>query len=218
MPMRNVLVLIVLPIACGDNPPPCHPDGDPDGTVYGPTPTPLPGPGGPGDPPDHGDAPEKYSKNADGEVCRCSPYQMDCTTDPDDVDGDDIGSVSSVSGDCGTACNAGGGGDQQALLREALDDAQGSGGVTCINPTDCVRKCVAESKYCWAEHAAHPYKPDQMGDLYDCIDSFPKAKYGGSYTCLYRYPNGDACIFAYPTKLGPLTLPGPPPLCEYKRQ
>jgi hypothetical protein len=47
---------------------------------------------------------------------------------------------------------------------------------------DCVKKCVAESKFCMAEFAMHPYKAGEMGELYDCIDSFPKAKYGGSYT------------------------------------
>jgi hypothetical protein len=55
-----------------------------------------------------------------------------------------------------------------------------------------------------------------LGDLFQCIDSFPPASLGGSYTCLYRYPNGDACIFSYATKIGPIHLPAPPPLCEYK--
>lgn len=62
----------------------------------------------------------------------------------------------------------------------------------------------------------HPNKPDQIGDLYDCLDSFPKAKYGGSYTCLYRYLNGDACIFSYGAKLGPIHISAPLPLCVYK--
>lgn len=91
--------------ACSSDPPPCHPDSDPDGTIYGPTPTRLPGPGS---------------------------------------------------------------------------------------------------------------TPGQLGDLYDGIDSFPKAKYGGSCTCLYKYPNGDVCIFAYAAKLGPIKIPAPPPLCVYK--
>jgi hypothetical protein len=142
----------------------------------------------------------------------CSSYQLGCTTDPDGVPGDDTGAVSSMP----SAGGAGDANDQQALLQQHLDDAQGQGGIACNSPTDCVNKCVAEAKYCWAEHAAHPHKAGQMGDLYDCIDSFPKAKHGGSYTCLYRYPNGDACIFAYPTKLGPLTFPAAPPLCVYK--
>jgi hypothetical protein len=90
-------------------------------------------------------------------------------------------------GSAGAGGNGGAGGavDQQALLEEELSDDQ-TGGVTCTSPTDCVNKCVAEAKYCWAEHAVHPYKPDQTGDLYQCIDTFPKAKYGGSYTCLYK--------------------------------
>jgi hypothetical protein len=213
MHLRSVLAsLFFLPIACSSDPPPCHPDSDLNGTIYGPTPTPLPGPGGPGSPPDHGDAPERYSKNEQGEVCLCSPYQTGCTTDP----GGDTGSMSSAPGDCGSACNTGSGGDQQALLQQMLDNGHAEGGTSCSTPTDCVNQCVTESKYCWAERTAHPYKAGQFGDLYDCIDSFPKAKYGGSYTCLYKYPNGDVCIFAYAAKLGPIRIPAPPPLCVYK--
>jgi hypothetical protein len=107
--------------------------------------------------------------------------------------------------------------DQEELMRQQLADDYGAGGVTCISPADCVTKCVAESKYCFAAFAVHPYKPELTGDLYQCIDTIPKAKHGGSYTCLYRYLNGDACIFAYGAKLGPITLPAPPPLCVYKK-
>jgi hypothetical protein len=112
--------------------------------------------------------------------------------------------------------SAGNSGGQEALLQQELDDDQGAGGLTCTSPENCVEKCVAESKYCFAAHAVHPYKPEQIGDLFQCIDTFPKAKYGGSYTCLYRFPSGDACIFAYGSKLGPITFPAPPPLCVYK--
>ena len=106
---------------------------------------------------------------------------------------------------------------QAALLQHELDD-QSAGGLTCASPTNCVDKCVAEQKYCWAAYAVHPYKPDQTGELFQCIDSLPPAKAGGSYTCLYRFANGDVCIFAYGSKLGPFTLPAPPPLCVYKTQ
>lgn len=115
----------------------------------------------------------------------------------------------------GSAANGAGAGGDQAILQQELDNDQ-EGGLTCANPDDCVNKCVAESKFCSAAHAVHPYKPPMVGDLYQCIDSFPKAASGGSYTCLYRYPNGDACIFAYAAKLGPITIPAPPPLCVYK--
>jgi hypothetical protein len=80
---------------CDDRPPPCHPDGEGNGTIAGPTPTPPWGPGGPGDPPDRADAPDMYSTNAEGEVCLCSPYQSGCTPEP----------IESKS--CVRACNAG---------------------------------------------------------------------------------------------------------------
>jgi hypothetical protein len=101
------------------------------------------------------------------------------------------------------------------LLQEYLQEADPKGGVSCSNPSDCSTQCFAKSKYC-VEHAVHPYKPPMVGDLYQCIDSIPPASLGGSYTCLYQYPNGDACIFARAAKLGPITLPAPPPLCVYK--
>jgi hypothetical protein len=132
------------------------------------------------------------------------------------------GGANATPQDCGDSLTGGGGSgvgggiDQQALLQQELDDPQGAGGLICSSPPDCVDKCVAEAKYCIAAHAAHPYKAGQVGDLYQCIDAFPSAKNGGSYTCLYRYPNGDACIFAYAAKLGPITIPAPPPLCVYK--
>jgi hypothetical protein len=99
---------------------------------------------------------------------------------------------------------------------EPVGETSDALGVTCSSPADCVEKCVAEKKYCWAEKAEHPKKPPLLGDLFDCLDSFPKAKYGGSYTCLYRYPNEDVCVFSYASKLGPLHFPAPPPLCVYK--
>ncbi len=101
----------------------------------------------------------------------------------------------------------------QDMLNEKAVDA---GGVICTNPDQCLARCNLEAKYCTAAYSAHPYKAGQVGDLYDCLDTFPKAKYGGSYTCLYKYPNGDACIFAYGSKFGPITIPAPPPLCVYK--
>ena len=105
--------------------------------------------------------------------------------------------------------------EQEALLQQELDDPS-TGGLTCINPADCVTKCTAEQKYCNAAYASHPYKPGDVGDLFQCIDSVPKASAGGSYTCLYRFTNGDVCIFAFGSKLRPFTLPAPPPLCVYK--
>lgn len=108
-------------------------------------------------------------------------------------------------------------GGDQTIMQEDLDqEYDEQGGVKCSTPDDCVKKCVAEAKYCWAAHATHPHKPPMVGDLYQCIDRVPKAKYGGSYTCLYAFPNGDVCIFAYGSKLGPIHLPAPPPLCVYK--
>ena len=69
-------------LACGDGYPPCAPEGNGPGTIYGPTPSPLPGPGGPNDPPDWADQPPKYSKTAEGEICTCGPYQPGCTEEP----------------------------------------------------------------------------------------------------------------------------------------
>jgi hypothetical protein len=112
---------------------------------------------------------------------------------------------------------AGGTEDAQALMQEDLDDPDPAGGVTCNNPIDCLNKCNAEAKYCGSEKAWHPNKGNSLiGELYQCVDKWPKAKYGGSYTCLYQYPNGDACIFAFAAKYGPIHPPAPPPLCVYK--
>jgi hypothetical protein len=112
-----------------------------------------------------------------------------------------------------------GGGPYQGLLAGYIEGADGgadpTGGIVCSTPIDCSSKCFAAQKYC-VEHFVHPYKPPMVGDLYQCIDSFPPASFGGSYTCLYVYPNGDACILARASKLGPIHLPAPPPLCEYK--
>lgn len=108
-------------------------------------------------------------------------------------------------------------GDAGELMQSQLEDESPQGGLDCFNPDDCHVKCANQAKYC-VHHAAHPYKPGSVGDLYDCIDSFPKAASGGSYTCLYRYPNGDACIIAYPSKFGPIRIPAPPPLCIYKQK
>jgi hypothetical protein len=117
--MRMVIVVLFVGsvLGCDDRPPPCHPEGNGPGTVVGPTPTPPWGPGGPGDPPDYSDPPETYSKNDEGEVCLCSPYQSGCTTDPDGTAGeeggsaapsDETGSVSpSAPRKCEAACRAG---------------------------------------------------------------------------------------------------------------
>jgi hypothetical protein len=75
MKMLYIFMLINLLPACDDRPPPCHPEGAEGGTIFGPE-LPPPRPGGPGDPPDHGDAPEKYNKNEQGEVCLCGPYMQ----------------------------------------------------------------------------------------------------------------------------------------------
>lgn len=97
--------------ACGDRYPPCAPEGNGPGTIYGPTPSPLPGPGGPNEPPDWADAPPTYSKNEDGEVCTCGPYQIGCTTDPDGVPGDEYGEISTPPDVCGGNCSSGGAGN-----------------------------------------------------------------------------------------------------------
>lgn len=96
------------------------------------------------------------------------------------------------------------------------EDGEELSGVTCSSPIECSKLCFAASKYC-VEYAVHPYKSGlKPGELYDCIDSLPPAKWGGSYTCLYRYENGDACIFSYAAKIGPIHPPAPSPLCVYK--
>ena len=96
------------------------------------------------------------------------------------------------------------------------ENASELGGVTCTGPVHCSKLCFAAQKYC-VEYAGHPHKPEvKPGELYDCIDSIPSAGSGGSYTCLYRYENGDACIFSYGAKFGPIHPPAPPPLCVYK--
>ncbi len=100
--------------------------------------------------------------------------------------------------------------DEDDVLLTAL------GSVVCITPMDCSKKCFAEKKWC-VEYAGHPYKPDvPPGALFDCIDSFPSARSGGSYTCLYRYSNSDVCVYSYGAKFGPIHPPAPPPLCIYK--
>jgi RHS repeat-associated protein len=101
----------------------------------------------------------------------------------------------------------------------SASDPRGTGGVNCNSPSDCVQKCSAKGKHCGAEFAAHPHKPSEApGELFDCIDSFPSASSGGSYTCLYRYPNGDVCVFSRAAKFGPVHPPAPPPLCVYKKK
>ena len=96
------------------------------------------------------------------------------------------------------------------------ENASELGGVTCTGPVHCSKLCFAAQKYC-VEYAAHPNKPGvKPGELYDCIDSIPSTGSGGSYTCLYRYENGDAYIFSYGAKFGPIHPPAPPPLCVYK--
>jgi hypothetical protein len=160
-------------------------------------------PNGPSGVGSYGDAPPKQPQDA------TDPKQkIKCNSDEDE----DTEAETESPADGST----GGDNSQDALVKQWLEDPQPEGGVICSGPVDCVKKCVAESKFCMAEFAMHPYKAGEMGELYDCIDSFPKAKYGGSYTCLYRFPNGDACIFSHGSKLGPLKLPAPPPLCVYK--
>ena len=183
MQMRKVFALILVPIACSSDPPPCHLDGDPVGTVYGPTPTPLPGPGGPGSPPDHGDAPEKYSKNEEGQVCRCSPYQMGCTTDPDGVaDGDTDSVPSSPGGDTGSVSSNPGGNSSETELGE----------VQCgkaIQGVQCMFLCAENGVTCIAGRV-NPNKPDAgMGWLFTCCGCPGKAH------CSYIYPNGDTCTW-----------------------
>lgn len=98
------------------------------------------------------------------------------------------------------------------------DDATELRGVICNGPVDCSKVCFAASKFC-VEYAVHPHKSGlQPGSLFDCIDSVPPASWGGSYTCLYRYENGDVCVFSYAAKLGPIHPPAPRPLCVYKSQ
>ncbi len=90
------------------------------------------------------------------------------------------------------------------------------GSVVCTTPVDCSKKCFAAKKFC-VEYAGHPYKPEAgLGALIDCIDSFPPARLGGSFTCLYKYTNGDVCIYSRSATLGPIHPPEPPPLCVYK--
>ena len=126
-------------------------------------------------------------------------------------DGLGLGGEGGVGGGSGE-----GGGGAVALMQDDLDDPEPAGGLKCSGPDDCLNKCNVEAKYCGAAKSYHPYKAGLIGELYQCIDRFPKAKHGGSYTCLYRYPNDDACVFAYGSKLGPLKIPAPPPLCVYK--
>lgn len=105
-----------------------------------------------------------------------------------------------------------------AQFQCGADDAEELSGVSCSDPIGCSKLCFAASKPC-VEYAVHPYKPDlKPGGLYDCIDSLPPASLGGSYTCLYKYENGDACIFSYAAKIGPIHPPAPAPLCVYKSQ
>lgn len=102
-------ILLVLPmwlLACGDGYPPCAPEDNGDVTIYGPAPSPLPGPGGPNDPPDWADAPTKYSRNEEGQVCTCGPYQPGCTTDLDDLSDDELGGISTGPDACELGCGS----------------------------------------------------------------------------------------------------------------
>lgn len=101
---RITLLATLFLLACGDGYPPCDPEGDSDTVIFGPAPSPLPGPGGPNEPPDWADAPTKYSKNEEGQVCTCGPYQPGCTTDPDGVPGDEFGETPSFPDTCGQTC------------------------------------------------------------------------------------------------------------------
>ena len=102
-----IFLALLFCLACGDGYPPCAPEGNGPGTIYGPTPSPLPGPGGPNEPPDWADQPPKYSKNAEGEVCTCGPYQPGCTSDPDGVEGDENPGYSSFPNACDPNCSSG---------------------------------------------------------------------------------------------------------------
>lgn len=103
-----------------------------------------------------------------------------------------------------------------ATLQCSSEDGQQMSGVICSGPAECKKACFAAEKYC-VEYAVHPYKSGiKPGELYDCVDSLPPAKWGGSYTCLYKFENGDACIFSYAAKIGPIHPPAPEPLCVYK--
>lgn len=103
--ISNITLLATLFLfACGDGYPPCDPEGDSDTVIFGPSPSPLPGPGGPGDPPDWADAPTKYGTNEEGQVCTCGPYQPGCTTDPNGVPEDEFGETPSLPDICGKNC------------------------------------------------------------------------------------------------------------------
>lgn len=106
--------------------------------------------------------------------------------------------------------------DAQSANVETDSKLDELGGVVCANPVDCSKKCFAEKKFC-VEHYFHPYKPEVgYGNLIDCIDSFPPAKLGGSYTCLYKFSNGDVCIISRSAQIGSIHPPAPPALCIYK--
>jgi hypothetical protein len=72
-----MIYLLVSVVACEHDYPPCSPATASPWTVEGPTPDPAPRPG-----PDE-DAPTRYSKNADGEVCECGPYELGCVESPE---------------------------------------------------------------------------------------------------------------------------------------
>jgi hypothetical protein len=69
---------MALVTACSDDPPPCSVDGEtqmPGGPVHGPA---DPGPTFPAPEPDGAGPDEHLGTNTDGEVCRCSPYDVAC--------------------------------------------------------------------------------------------------------------------------------------------
>lgn len=65
--------------------------------------------------------------------------------------------------------------------------------VKCSVPgsSACVTQCEAIGAYC-IHHAEHPYKPPAIGDLYWCKGGKP------TWTCSYKYQDGDNCTRIYP--------------------
>lgn len=87
-----LLLMIVVGLGCNDIPP-CHPEGQGGPIIAGPTPLP---------PDDSGPYGERYKKNDEGEVCKCSPYEGGCTTDPN-------GETSEAGGHTGAESSSSGG-------------------------------------------------------------------------------------------------------------
>jgi hypothetical protein len=65
----------------------------------------------------------------------------------------------------------------------------------------CVAQCNSIGASC-VHHAYHPYSPSSgIGDLYWCKGGWP------TWTCSYKYANGDNCTWIYPMGT---------PLCLYQ--